>query len=199
MPAPLSGTASRGSGVQDVADGRRFEELSRCVSKNPTERKNGASSWSAPGDQLGGRRRDLVAHLRREVEVDDKVVAEVVGLRRDVLLADQPGPVARLTQHVDDVPLGMGQPVAPVRQPEHPGRMGALAGEQGGPQPEADWRGAERLAKEDALIGEVLDVRRRDRVPVRLHVATGVVGVEIENVRSHPLPSYQSRLFRPKR
>jgi hypothetical protein len=64
-------------------------------------------------------------------------------------------------------------------------RVGALAGEQGGPRARADRGGTEGLAEEHALVGQVLDVRCRDRIPVGLHIAAGVVRVEIEDVWSH--------------
>ena len=52
------------------------------------------------------------------------VVADVVRVDGDVLLADQPRPVAGVAQHVHDVALGMGEPVAAVGEAEHPGRVG---------------------------------------------------------------------------
>ena len=116
------------------------------------------------------------------VEVDDVVVADVERVRRDVLLADEPRPVAGVAEHVHEVALGMVQAVAAVREPEHAGRVRALAGEQRRPRPRAHRRGAERLAEQHALVGEVLDVRRGHRVPVGLHVAAGVVRVQVEDV-----------------
>ena len=115
--------------------------------------------------------------------VDDVVVADVVRIGRDVLLTDQARPVAGLAEHVHDVALGVGEAVAAVGEAEHAGRVGALPGQQRGPRARAHRRGAERLAEQHALVGEVLDVRRRHRVPVRLDVAAGVVGVEVQDVR----------------
>ena len=46
----------------------------------------------------------------------------------------------------------------------------------------AGRRGAERVAEQQALIGEPLDVRRRHRMAVGLHVAAGVVRVDIDDV-----------------
>src|SRR5580704_13111779 len=79
----------------------------------------------------------------------------------------------------------MPQPVATVRESEHPRRMGALAGEQRRPRPRADGCGTEGLAEEHSLIGHVLNVRRRNGIPVGLHVAARVVRVQVEDVWSH--------------
>ena len=61
----------------------------------------------------------------------------------------------------------------------------------------ADGRGAEGLAEEQALVGEPLDVRRRDLVTVRLDVAPGVVRMQVDDVRtqSHVILSSMSGLI----
>ena len=59
-------------------------------------------------------------------------------------------------------------------------------------------RGAEGLAEEHALLGEALDPRRRDRVAVRLHVATRVVRVQVEDVgRLHAARGQMRRAMTP--
>ena len=113
------------------------------------------------------------------------VIPEVTRMLRDVLFAHKPGPVTRVAQHVDDVALRLMQPVAAVRKTEHPRRVRALASEQRGPRAGADWRGTERLAEEYALVGHVLDVWRRNGIPIGLHKTARVVRVQIEDVRSH--------------
>ena len=67
-------------------------------------------------------------------------------------------------------------------EPDHPVGVRPLAREQARAAPRARRRGAERLAEQQPLVGQPLDVRRRDRMPVRLDVAAGVVGVEVEDV-----------------
>jgi hypothetical protein len=134
-------------------------------------------------DEPRGCRSD-VAHTCR-VEIDNLVVPEIGGVRRDVLLAHQARPVAEIAEDLGDVPLRMVEPIAPVRQAEHPCRVGALAGKQRSPRARADRGGTEGLAEERTLVGEVLDVRRRHRVAVWLHIAAGVMRMQIENIGSH--------------
>jgi hypothetical protein len=69
----------------------------------------------------------------------------------------------------------MGEAEHPVVVPVLPGKQ-ACAG--GG----ARWSGAECLAKQNALVGQALDVRRRHLMAVRLHEATRVVRVQVEDV-----------------
>ena len=113
------------------------------------------------------------------------VVPEITRVLRDVLFAHQAGPVPGVAQNIDDVPLGMAQAIAAMRQAQHPGLVGALSGEQGGPRPGADRGGTEGLPEEHTLVGEMLDVRCRNWVPVGLHRAACVVRVQIEDVRFH--------------
>src|SRR3954471_14779365 len=79
------------------------------------------------------------------------------------------------------------QPEPAVREAEHPVRVGALAGDQARATGRATRGGRERLAEQDALIGQQLDVRREHAVAVGLHVAAGVVRVQVEDVglRAH--------------
>lgn len=113
------------------------------------------------------------------------VVTEVPRILRNMLLAYQAGPIAGLPQDIDDVPLWMVQPVPTMRESKHPRCMGALAGEQCGTRARADRRGAEGLTEEHSLVGHVLNVWSRNGIPVGLHVAARVVGVQVEDVRSH--------------
>ena len=84
-----------------------------------------------------------------------------------------------------------------MRQPQHPVRVAVLAGQQRGAAAGADRRGGERLAEQQALVGETLDVRRRDLVAVRLDVAPGVVRMQVDDVRtqSHVILSSMSGLI----
>ena len=122
------------------------------------------------------------------LDVDDVVVAEHVGIAREVLLADQPRPVARVAQRPDQVVAVVVELEAAVGEPDHPVRVRPLARQQAGAATGAGRRGAERLPEQQPLIGEPLDVRRRHRMPVGLHVAAGVVGVDVEDVRLHSRP-----------
>ena len=104
--------------VERVAHRGRLEVLAVGL-EEPDERKNGC----------GGRLAQTAAAPRgrpidaRGVDVDDVVVAEVVGVAREVLLADQRGPVAGLAQRVDEVVAVVGELVAAVGQPDHPVRV----------------------------------------------------------------------------
>jgi hypothetical protein len=117
------------------------------------------------------------------VDLDHLVVADHRRLVGDVLLADQDRAVAGLVQGVDEVLGVVVQGPAAVSQPEHPVVVAVLAGEQRRPASRAGRGAAERLAEQHPLVGEELDVRRRDLVAVRLDVAPRVVGVDVEDVR----------------
>src|ERR687885_731799 len=77
----------------------------------------------------------------------------------------------------------VAQPEAAVREPHQPVGVPVLAGEQAAAASRACRHRAEGLAEQHALVCEVLDVGRRDGLAVGLHVAPGVVGVEVEDVR----------------
>ena len=62
-------------------------------------------------------------------------------------------------------------------------------------EPGTDRRGAEGLTEQHALVGQVLDVRCRHRVAVGLHVAAGVVGVQIEDVGLGHTPRVYDQRF----
>ena len=110
------------------------------------------------------------------------VVADVVRVGRHVLFADESRPVARVAEHVHDVPLGVSEPVAAMCEAEHAGGVRALAGQQGGSRPGAHRRGAEGLTEQHALVGQVLNVRRRHRIAVGLHISAGVMGMQVQNI-----------------
>jgi hypothetical protein len=117
------------------------------------------------------------------VDLDDLVVADHSRVLGDVLLADQRRVVARPPQRMDQVLAVVVEGPAAVGEPEHPVRVAVLTGEERGARAGAGRRRAERLPEEDALVGEHLDVRGRHLVAVRLDVTTGVVGVDVEDVR----------------
>ena len=72
---------------------------SRCVSKKPTDRKNGSRGARAGSRSPIGA---IVAGVVR-VDVDHLVVADHRRVHRDVLLADQRRAVARRAQRVHEV------------------------------------------------------------------------------------------------
>jgi hypothetical protein len=65
---------------------------------------------------------------------------------------------------------------------QHAAAMGALSGQQAGSTGRAGRRSAKALPKQDAFLGEPLDVRCGNFVAVGLNVATRVVGMDIQNV-----------------
>src|SRR3954452_23110549 len=77
---------------------------------------------------------------------------------REVLLAYQCRPVARLAQRVDDVVRVVVELEAAVGQAHHSVRVGVLPRQQRGPAARARRRGAEGLAEQQPLVGEALDV-----------------------------------------
>ena len=115
-------------------------------------------------------------------------------MRRDVLLADERRPVPGLAQRVDDVAPVVAQLPAAVREPGHAVHVRPLAGQQARPAARAGRRRAERLAEQQALVGQALDVRRRDLVAVGLDVAAGVVRMQVDDVRRrHRVVSFVDR------
>ena len=73
---------------------------------------------------------------------------------------------------------------AAVGQAEHAAVMRVLPRQQAGAAGRAGGGGAERLAEQHALLGQALDMGRRDGVAVGLDVATCVVRVDVENIRA---------------
>jgi hypothetical protein len=102
-----------------------------------------------------------------------------------VLLAHEAGPVAGVAQGVHEVVAVVAQPEAAVREADHAVDVRPLAREEHGAAARARRRAAERLAEQQALVGQALDVRRRHGVAVGLHEAAGVVGMEVYDVRRH--------------
>ncbi len=169
---------------------------SRWVSKKPTDRKNGSAGALRRMSIVTG----ATSSTRRRRDLDHPVVADDVGPLRDVLLADQRRVVADRAQRVDDVVGVVVQRPAAMREPEHAVGVGVLAGEQARAAGRARRGGAERLPEEDALLGQALDAGRRDGVAVRLHVAAGVVRVQVEDVRArHEARTVPRSLRRPGR
>jgi hypothetical protein len=66
----------------------------------------------------------------------------------------------------------------------HATAMCSLAGKQSGSAWGARRSGAEGVAEEYAFLSEMLQVRRRDGVAVRLNMTASVVRMEINNVGS---------------
>ena len=182
------GQVGRRQRVERVAHRGRLEVLAVGLEEADREEER---LRRALGDQLQRRRRDLVDVV--VVDVDDVVVAEHVRVAREVLLADERGPVAGVAQRVDEVVAVVVELEAAVGEARSSrstcahwpvSRHGAAAG--------ARRRGAERLAEQQPLVGEPLDVRRRHLMAVGLDVAAGVVGVEIDDVRRHGISSVYS-------
>ena len=170
--------------VEGVAHGAGLEELAMGL-EEADRREEGLRRPAAQQLARGGRDR---VDLRR-ADVDDVVVAERLRVAGDVLLADERRPVAGLAQRVDEVARGVGQLPPAVGQARHPVDVRPLAGQQAGAAARAARRRAEGLAEEQPLVGQPLDVRRRDLLAVGLHVAAGVVGVQVDDVGSvHGVP-----------
>jgi hypothetical protein len=136
-------------------------------------------------DQVHGGRCHVVHVVG--VALDHVVVAEHRRVAGQVLLADQPRPVARLAQRVDDVVRVVVQREPAVGQTHHPVRVRVLPGEQRRARARARRGGAERLAEQQPLVGQALDVRRRHLMAVGLDEAPRVVRVQVEDVRLHCL------------
>jgi hypothetical protein len=174
------GQVRRRQRVQRVAHGGGREVLAVGLEESDREEERAPVPLADQLQRGGCDRVDVMG-----VEVDDVVVAEHAGVAREVLLADQPGPVAGVAQRPDQVVAVVVEREAAVGEPDHPVGVSPLAGEQARAAARARRRGAERLAEQQSLVGEPLDVRRRHRVPVRLHVAAGVVGVDVDEVGLH--------------
>ena len=127
--------------VERVAHRGRLEVLAVRLEEPDREEER---LRRALGDQPQRGRRDLVDVV--VVDVDDVVVAEHAGLAREVLLADEPGPVAGVAQRVHDVVAVVVELEAAVGQPDHPVRVRPLAGQQARAAARAGGRGAERVA-----------------------------------------------------
>ena len=112
------------------------------------------------------------------------VVADHVRSGRDVLHAGYRSGVTVGLERVGEVSAVVARPEATVGQPQHAGRVRALPKQQRRPAGRARRGGAERLAKQHALLGESLQVGRCDCVAVGLDVSAGVVRVQVEDVRA---------------
>jgi hypothetical protein len=174
------GQVRRRQRVERVAHRRRREVLAVGLEEPDRQEERLRRMFLDQSPRRRGDRVDVVV-----LDVGDVVVAEHAGIAREVLLADQTGPVARVAQRPDQVMAVVVELEAPVREPDHPVRVRPLARKQTRAAAGAGRRGAERLAEQQPLIGEPLDVRRRHRMPVRLHVAPGVVRVDVQDVGLH--------------
>src|ERR1700722_1236203 len=92
---------------------------------------------------------------------------------------------------MDDVMAVIAQRPATVREPQHPVALSVLAGQQARAACRAGRRGAERLSEPDDPNAHRWRVRHRYLRAVGLDVASGVVRVQIEDVRSsrHAFPT----------
>jgi hypothetical protein len=133
------------------------------------------------GEEVDSLRRDELDV--RPADAPDVVVAEHVDIVGDVLLADQLRVVAGSAQRVDHVLRVVEQLESAMREPDHAVAVRVLTRHQARAAARAARRRGERLAEQDPLVREQLDVGGRDEVPVRLHIATGVVRVQVDDVR----------------
>ena len=163
--------------VERVPDRGRLEVVAVGLEEADREEERLAR---AVAQQRHGGGRDVVD--LGGVGVADEVVAELLGIGGHVLLPHHRRPVAGVAQRVEDVLGRVGEPEPAVRQPEHPVAVRPAAGEHRGAAGRADRRGGERLAEEQPLVGEPLDVRRHHLMAVRLQIATGVVRHDEDDV-----------------
>ena len=178
------GQVRRRDAVQGIAHGAGLEELAMGLE----EADRGEEGLGRAAEQQLARGRGDRVDLRR-ADVDDVVVAQRVRVPGHVLLADERRPVARPAQWVHQVAARVGQLPPAVGQAGHPVDVGPLARQQAGAAARAARGRAEGLAEEQPLVRQPLDVRRRDLLAVGLHVAAGVVGVQVDDVGSvHGVP-----------
>ena len=195
-PASRGCRAGSRAGARSARRQRPAEKNSRCVSKKPDRQEERLGGGAA--EDVDRDRRDVGDARRRDL--DHPVVADDVRALGDVLLADQRRVIADLAQGVDDVVGVVVQRPAPVGEAQHPVRVRVLAGEQACAGRRAGGRGAERLPEQDALLGQSLDARGGHGEAVRLHVAAGVVRVQVEDVRArHEARTVPRPLRRPRR
>jgi hypothetical protein len=183
-------------GVQRVAHGGRLEVVAVGLEEADGEEERLRRALAQ--DRHGGRR-DVVGP--RRVGVGDEVVAEILGVLGDVLLADHRREVARVAQRVEDVLARVVEREPAVGEPEHPVAVRPAAGHERRAAGRARGRRGEGVAEQQPLVGEPLDVRRDHLVPVRLQVAAGVVGHDEDDVRwrlghSRPVQCTLSRVRR---
>jgi hypothetical protein len=171
MSARVAGWSGRFPGGSEYSVSRGLEE--------PERHEPGLRLGVAQGlDRHGG---DLVGV--GGADLDDSVEADLLRVLGDVLLADLDRVVAGPAQGVHPVLGDVVELPATVGEAEHSVLVAVLAGQQAGAAARAGGGDAERLPEQDPLIGEQLDVRGRDLVPVRLHEPARVVGMDVEDVR----------------
>ena len=175
----VSGRCAGGSAVEGVAHRAGLEELAVGLEEPDREeerlRRTAAQELRAAGaiEWTRGRR------CRRR--------GRSPGRRVDgqVLLADERGPVAGVAQRMHDVAPVVVRAVHPRwASPIMPLTCAHCPVSRHGARARARRRGAERLAEQQALVGQPLDVRRRDLVAVGLDVAARVVRVQVDDVRA---------------
>ena len=69
-----------------------------------------------------------------------------------------------------------------MRQSEHAIVMGTMARQEAGAARRAGRRRVKCMPEQDALAGQLLQVRRRNVKSVRLNVSPGIVRMEIEDI-----------------
>ena len=179
---------TRGRGIREVLGGQRVEGVpDGCggveapMGLEEAHRHEERAARGAQALDRGGR--DVVRAIARHRQ--DLVIPDDVRVLGDVLLSDQYRVVAGLPQRMDEVLAVVVKRPTPVGQAQHPVVVAVLAGQQRRAATGAGGRRAEGLAKKHALVGQELDVRRRDLEPVWLHVPAGVVRVDVEDVGWH--------------
>ncbi len=117
-------------------------------------------------------------------QIDHAIVADDRRVAGDVLYADQRRRIADTAQCVDQMLPVVGEDEATMGEAKHPAAVRCLPGQEGGAAPGAGRGGGAGPPEEDAFLRETLEVGRRDGVAVGLHVASRVVRMDVENVRS---------------
>src|SRR5690606_27582985 len=105
------------------------------------------------------------------------------------------GAVADIFERLGDVLVDVVEAEAAMRQAEHPGRVRALAGEEGGAAGRAGGRSGEGAAEEHTLFGKPLDAGRGHGVAVGLDVLARVVRMKKDDVR----PGHESLRLKDRR
>ena len=129
-----------------------------------------------------GRSRAARAPGAGRVDLRDPLITERARIEHQVLEAAQRGAVAVTAQEVRQVPFRMLQKKVAVGQAQLPAAVRVLAGQETGPARRAGRRGVESLAKEDALLRQPLQIRRRNRMPVWLQVPPRVVRMQVDYI-----------------
>ena len=129
-----------------------------------------------------GARRGRVRVVRIQIG-QDRVVAHRRHIRRRMLHARQGRLVAVRLERVYHMLRVIAHCEPPVPQPQHPARMRVHPAEKARPAGRTRGRRRKRLAEQHAFLRQPLQVRRRNRVPVRLHVTPRIVRMHKNDIR----------------